>query len=328
MSCLGLITPSLSALFIVFAVSLLACSASPAHEDLGALKLGLTTQAGGITYRLSNARFMLEGPESRELSADDQDELSLELPAGAYRLTLQEGFQLAPAAGGAAVGARLISQNPTPVLVSAGETARATLRFELTGGTSVALGAGKLQVDIAVGAADAGSEASTCALGLRINEVDYEQANSDETEFIELLNTSSCTASLEGVTLELVNGGDGKVYSRYALADAAPSLAAGERLVLGDASVLAALPTSVKRAMLNGSGLQNGPDGLRLVRAGQTLDRFAYEGEVADAGAGQAAVADDGEQSLSRCPDGFDTEDDATDFRLGTPTPGTASVCS
>jgi hypothetical protein len=308
-----------------------ACGSTDDSAQRGALELGLTTEAGGVTYRLSQAHFTLEGPEQRSFSAQDEDLLELELPAGAYRLSLLDGYALTRIDDPAAppVRARLISQNPAPVLISAGQTSRATLRFTLEESSSLGVGSGVLQVAIEVGHDDAGTRADqACASGLRINEVDYEQANSDELEFIELLNTGSCPAPLEGVQLELVNGGDGKVYSRYALADVAPTLAPGARLVLGDPMIVAALPSEVARTMLNGSGLQNGPDAIRLVRADTLLDALAYEGSVTGSSEGQPSPTDEAERALSRCPDGFDTGDGALDVKLAAPTPGTGNTCS
>jgi len=314
------------------AMAMIALSCSPASEGprLGALELGLTTEAGGVSYRLSHANFTLDGPEKRTFSAQDEDKLELELPAGAYRLSLLEGYVLTRIDDPMAppVSARLISQNPAPVLISAGETSRATLRFALEDGSTVGVGSGVLQVDIAVGGDDAGASSDdTCALGLRINEVDYEQANSDEVEFIELLHTGRCPASLAGLTVELVNGSDGKVYSRYALGELSATLLPGARLVLGDAQVLAGLPADLARGMLNGSGLQNGPDGVRLSRGDLLIDAVAYEGSVAGSSEGTPSAADEGELGLSRCPDGFDTGDGALDLKLVVPTPGASNKC-
>jgi len=315
---------------LLLAVLASACSPAATGSQLGSLELGLTTEAGGVAYRLSHANFTLEGPEKRAFSAEDEDQLELTLPSGGYRLTLADGFALVRKDDllGPPVGARLVSQNPAPVLISAGQTTRTTLRFELDQGDSVALGTGVLEVGISIGAGDAGQSGdAACALGLRINEVDYEQASSDDAEFIELLNPGTCTAPLEGVSLELVNGSDGKVYSRYALGEVAKQLAPGGRLVLADAKVLETLPATVPRALLNGSGLQNGPDGLRLLRADITIDALAYEDVVAGSSEGKAAPADDGEQALSRCPDGFDTGESSLDVSLTTPTPGAPNAC-
>lgn len=324
-------TRSRGSLFAALALLVAACAAPGADGELGQLELGLTTQSGGVTYRLTGARFALEGPSSREFAAGEEEQVALELPAGAYRLTLLEGFQLARMDDPAAppVSARLISQNPAPVLIRASETARIVFRFELAGGESVDLGPGTLQVGIEIGSADAGAGgASDCALGLRINEFDYEQAGTDEGEFIELLNAGECAAALADLTLELVNGNDGKVYGHYALAEVAPSLEPGQRLVLGDANVLAALPSGVPSVALNASGLQNGPDGLRIVTGERVIDAVAYGGEVMGASEGGFTVADEGESALARCPDGFDTGDGAVDFRLAAPSPGAPNSCS
>lgn len=317
-------------LLIACTFGALACGA-PEDEQLGQLELGLTSEADGVSYRLSNARFTLDGPERREIAAADEDELTLELPSGAYRLTLLDGFQLVrsdAAAGAPPVAAMLVSQNPAPVLITTGQTARVTLRFALADGTRVDTGRGTLAVSIAVGAADASAERAECSGGLRINELDYEQESSDEAEFVEIVQTGSCPAALTDVTLELVNGNDGRPYGRYALADAAATLAPGERLVVGDANVLAALPAAIKRLMLSGSGLQNGPDGARLVRGEQVIDAVSYGAIVSGSSEGGATAADEGGLALSRCPDGFDTQDGALDFRLAPPTPGAASACS
>lgn len=299
------------------------------ESALGELALGLTTEANGVRYRLANARFTLDGPEHHELTADATDELTLELAVGAYRLTLLEGFALEPAdAGTAPTMATLISQNPAPVLITSGETARVTLRFALADGTQLATGRGKLAIGVAIGKGDAIGSQADCAAALRINEVDYEQPGSDDAEFVELLNTGACPAQLAEVQLELVNGSDGKSYGRYALADAGATLAPGERIVVGDPSVLALLPAEAKRLMLNGSGLQNGPDGVRLVRGEELLDGLSYGGQVAGSTEQNPTPDDLDENALARCPDGFDTGDGALDLVLRAPTPGAANACA
>jgi hypothetical protein len=224
------------------------------------------------------------------------------------------------------VPAKLVSANPAPVTISAGETTHVALRFELTGSDPTARGI--LQIGVEVGAPDGGAGSSGCERGLRINEVDYEQTSADDAEFIELLNGGVCPVPLAELTVELVNGGDGKVYGHYPLADVAKELAVGERLVIGDPNVLSILPTAVKRVALNGSGLQNGPDGVRIVRGTTVLDAVAYEGAVMGAQEGGPTAADDGDVSLARCPDGFDSDDGASDFKTATPTPGAVNDCS
>jgi hypothetical protein len=309
--------------FAVLLIALWGCAAGDPAE-LGELAITLTAQAGGIDYRLGAARFRLQGAEARELQSGDSDELSLELPAGSYTLTLLDGWALeALGDGGAgrAVEARLVSQNPLRLEIVPGATTRAVLRFELVR-ADLATGTGRLEVAVEVDA-DAGHAA--CARALRIAEVDYEQAGTDEAEFIEVVS-AGCTSELAGVVLELVNGGDGSVYARYELGEAADELAAGERLLVADAALLAGTG-AVATIMLRSSGLQNGADAVRLVRDGVLLDGLAYAGAVSGAGEGAPAADDTDERSLSRCPDGFDSDQNELDFQLRPPTPGTANAC-
>jgi hypothetical protein len=155
-----------------------------------------------------------------------------------------------------------------------------------------------------------------------INEIDYDQGGTDAGGVVELLNTGSSAAALDGLALVLVNGGDNTEYERVALTG---SLAAGAYLVL-----------SVEP--------QNGaPDGVALVNtvSGALLDALSYEGEIRAASIGgttydlvegtplPASVADSNtlNGSLSRLPDGHDANDAATDWAFtATPTPGSANV--
>jgi hypothetical protein len=313
---------------ICLSTALIGCREEPSGPaSPGSLALSLASEAGGVAYRLQQARFVLDGPVQREFDAGDEPVLVMELPAGAYMLTLLDGYTLtraADAGAAEAVQARLVSANPAPVLVTPGQTTQLSLRFELASGASPAP-PGRLAIDLAI--ADAAAQAPpACTTGLRLNELDYEQVGSDETEFVEIVNRAACEAALAEVALELVNGSDGQVYARYELAQASASLAAGARLVLGDPGVLSALPAGTASLALNGSGLQNGPDAVRLVRGTELLDVLAYEGSVpgVDAGAG---IADEGEQALARCPEGFESGEPALDFRLVAPSPGAPNSC-
>ena len=159
---------------------------------------------------------------------------------------------------------------------------------------------------------------------LVVNEIDYDQVGADSGGFVEIANTAGSDASLDGIALVLVNGGDGTEYERVALTG---SLAAGGYLTLDlDA--------------------QNGaPDGVALVdtATGTLLDALSYEGEIhaatidglthdlVEGTALAAGVADSNTVagSLSRLPDGTDTNDADTDWKFTTTaTPGAANVAS
>jgi hypothetical protein len=157
-----------------------------------------------------------------------------------------------------------------------------------------------------------------------INEIDYDQVGADSAGFVEIANVGTEAATLDGIALVLVNGGDGSEYDRAALTG---SLAPGAYLTIDIEA-------------------QNGaPDGVALVDTvtAVLLDALSYEGAITAATidgqsyslvegtALDAAVADSNtvDGSLSRIPDGQDTDDAASDWEFTeTKTPGAANVAS
>ncbi len=157
---------------------------------------------------------------------------------------------------------------------------------------------------------------------LVINEVDYDQVGADTGGFVEIANLGPSAATLDGVALVLVNGGDGAEYGRKTLTG---SLAAGAKLV-------------VDVDPQNGS-----PDGLALVDTAKEtlLDALSYEGAITAATIGTKVfdlvegtmlpvdVADSNtvEGTLARIPDGSDTNDAVADWSFTTtPTPGAVNT--
>ena len=155
-----------------------------------------------------------------------------------------------------------------------------------------------------------------------INEVDYDQVGADTGGFVEIANTGTAAATLDGTALVLVNGGDGTEYGRKTLTG---TLAAGAKLVVD-------------------VDPQNGaPDGLALVDTAKDtlLDALSYEGAIHTATIGTKVfdlvegtllpvdVADSNtvDGTLARIPDGTDTNNAAGDWSFTTtPTPGAANV--
>jgi hypothetical protein len=160
--------------------------------------------------------------------------------------------------------------------------------------------------------------------GLVINEIDYDQVGADADGFVEIANTTGAAIALDGIALVLVNGGDGEEYGRVALTG---SLAGGGYLALDVEA-------------------QNGaPDGVALIAtsSGALLDALSYEGEIhAAVIEGQTydlvegttlaeSVADSNTVtgSLSRIPDGADSNDASTDWAFTTTTTkGAGNVAS
>ncbi len=157
---------------------------------------------------------------------------------------------------------------------------------------------------------------------LVINEVDYDQVGADTGGFVEIANTGNAAATLDGIALVLVNGGDGSEYGRKTLSG---TLAAGAKLVVD-------------------VDPQNGaPDGFALIDTAtdKLLDALSYEGTITAATIGTktfnlvegtllpATVADSNtvDGSLARIPDGTDTDNAASDWQFTTTvTPGAANV--
>ncbi|MGH3044573.1 MAG: lamin tail domain-containing protein [Gaiellaceae bacterium] len=157
-----------------------------------------------------------------------------------------------------------------------------------------------------------------------INEIDYDQVGADGDGFVELENTGTTAVDLTGLALVFVDGTDSEEYRREALTGTLES--GGYVVIAGDA--------------------QNGaPDGIALVDTddGALLDALSYEGAIAAAVIDgrtyslvegtvlPATVADSNTAagSLSRIPDGRDTNDAATDWVFTTTlTRGAANVAT
>lgn len=167
-----------------------------------------------------------------------------------------------------------------------------------------------------------------------INEVDYDQLSTDAAEFVELLNVSGSDIDLNGYVVQLINGNGGAPYQTF-------NLPAG-LLANGDYFVLCANADNTPNCDLDVSPdsnlIQNGaPDGVILLNGTDLVDGVSYEGDIAGAVEGSGAgLADSGAiefVSISRSPDGTDTDQNNVDFVLVCTTPGTpnsadASGCS
>ena len=163
---------------------------------------------------------------------------------------------------------------------------------------------------------------------LLVNEVDYDQSgSSDAAEFIEILNPGQAAVDLADYRFELVDGADHEPYLTY---EPSGELAAGGFLVIADQAVIDANSLPATSLALTGTGIQNGPDGVRIVAKadGRVVDAVHYEGVVLGAGEGSAAPQDPEDQSIGRCPNGFDSNDNGLDFKAMTATPGAANTCS
>ena len=162
-----------------------------------------------------------------------------------------------------------------------------------------------------------------------INEIDYDQPSTDTAEFVELKNVSGADIELDGYVVQFINGNGGSIYQSFSLP--AVVLADGEYFVIcGD-------DTNTPNCNLDVSPdsnlIQNGgPDGVILLNGANLVDGVSYEGDIPGVVEGSGAgLADSGSTdfvSISRVPDGFDSDQNNVDFGLVCTTPGTANAVS
>lgn len=221
---------------------------------------------------------------------------------------------------------------PAQVVVPAGQQAVAV---EVVAGTqasgvvvSASLDAVTLEVEVDVVPPSQG--------GLVINEIDYDQPQTDDAEFIEIYNAGTLPIPLAGKELVFINGsGTGSEYDRVDLSLAAAVLQPGQFLVVKPEASGVTVPAGAL-LLTAGSSPQNGaPDAVAIWDAdlGEWVDRLSYEGEAFLNGQSMQEGPTDPEvflesrgdavSSLIRFPDGADTDVNAADFRVTTSvTPG------
>jgi len=164
------------------------------------------------------------------------------------------------------------------------------------------------------------------SIDILINEVDYDNAGTDDREFIELVNVSGGPYDLTGCKVELVNGNGDAVYNTINLDPVI--LAAGEYYVLCGNGGFVSNCDQVIPSFTN--IIQNGaPDGLRFIDANDnTLDQLSYEGDMSTTETTGVSSGDINASGLSiqRTPDGTDTDNNDADFGLYCITPGMANM--
>jgi hypothetical protein len=178
---------------------------------------------------------------------------------------------------------------------------------------------------------------------LLINEVDYDQPGDDTAEFIELYNPNATPVDLSGYVIVLVNGNTSTAPALYqtplsgiALSGTLPGN--GYAVVSNAGVVVPAGVLNIVSFGVNGTIQNGGNDGVQLrTSAGVVVDALLYETQATvDAallafGEGtpfNGSDAGSGLQSVARCGNGGDTDDNATDFKVSTtPSPGAENVC-
>ena len=164
-----------------------------------------------------------------------------------------------------------------------------------------------------------------------INEVDYDQPDTDNAEFLELKNVGTTPFDLSGLAVVFYNGSSGNAVQYRAIADPTwPTLQPDAYFVICGNPSLTVNCDHPGGALTN--LIQNGPmDAIALISLpdSSVLDVLSYGGTLADHVEGTGTTAIDlnteGTLSLCRWPDGNDTNNNDADFVQGCPTPGTAN---
>jgi hypothetical protein len=249
--------------------------------------------------------------------------LDIPAPAGGTAVTL------AVSGGGTTTPANTVvvaadTLKNTFTLTDTTGTGTKTVTATFTGGnTSTAM------IDVSQGASH-----------LVINEVDYDQINTDNAEYIEIYNPTNAAVSLANVGLVLINGNNNDAYPTVtSILDLSSqgSIPAGGYLVIAGATLT--VPTTAMKfdPGWTTDAVQNGaPDGIALVDTSShtLIDALSYEGSITMADVPgianpvslvegtflPVAIADSNSMvgSLCRSPNGTDTDNASTDWKFCT----------
>ena len=146
-----------------------------------------------------------------------------------------------------------------------------------------------------------------------LNEVLYDPAGEDTgAEFVELWNSGDIPEPLAGLAVEAGDGARPGAWEVIFSAGAADTVPARRAFLIGAARLTGAI--------------QNGPDALRITRAGVVLDRVGWGALLAsEFFEGRPAADAPSGESLARRGDGNDADDNAADWEPASPTPGAAN---
>lgn len=161
-----------------------------------------------------------------------------------------------------------------------------------------------------------------------INEVDYDQPGTDNAEYLEIKNVGETAFPMQNLRVVFINGNNGGAVEYRTIENASwPALEPGDYFVICANQGLTlncdhpATPTT--------NLIQNGPtDAIALISTlDETVyDQVSYGGDVPGFTEGTGTSAEDTNDqdglSLSRWPDGADTDINDADFVIGCPTPG------
>ncbi len=172
--------------------------------------------------------------------------------------------------------------------------------------------------------------ATSIHAAVMINEIDYDQPGGDTAEFIELYNSGADPVTLDGYTLDLVNGSSGSAYNSFDLSGLSIT-ASGYLVLCNDAQAVANCDIDVSSSGWIQNGGSDG-DAVAFWSGGTLVDSVVYEsiggflGSFAEGDSYTVADSNSITMSVARLPNGQDSNFNAGDFGSACITPGSANV--
>ncbi len=259
----------------------------PAGQSTGQVLVSGLTQAAAVTLTAS-LNSSMKTADVRVLGAAEVPTMVTMTPPDATvnvggMTTFTVELDLPAPTGGTTVAISLNPANagtvPATVTVAAGQT-QAT--FTYTDGSVVATAT--VSATLLASTATSNITVSAGANHLVINEVDYDQINTDNAEYIEIKNPTGMPISLTGLAIVLVNGSNSTEYKRIDLSGAG-TLGAGKYLVIAAAGTVVGPDATLltPAGWLATDNVQNGaPDGIALINVTTktVVDALSYEGGI------------------------------------------------
>jgi hypothetical protein len=171
---------------------------------------------------------------------------------------------------------------------------------------------------------------------LLINEFDPNQEGTDTHEFVELFSAASTYIILDGGwRIDVINGANGQLKDSWTF-EGSPMLESGGMALIGSQPIIDEMPFGVKTLLAPDGFIENSHEAMGIFRwdgpSAQwvLVDAVHWQDVVEGHGEGDPAPGDDpaDDVSIGRCPNGVDTDDNASDFHLIPPTPGQLNMCS
>ena len=167
--------------------------------------------------------------------------------------------------------------------------------------------------------------AASAQAQLVINELLPDPNGSDAGhEFVELYNAGDIAVDLGGWQLQFANGAETASWATRWSGQPGRLVPPGGLFLIVDRNWTGTVPGDAEVSL----ALQNGPDAIRLTQDGQAADLVGYgaltDPELMESAPAPLAVG----RSTARRPDGHDTGNNAADFAIADPTPGTVNFAA